>query len=128
MKTFEDNRGLILDFEDGVSIITSNKGAVRARHFHCITGHKVYLTKGSLEYYERHLDNKHLRPIKFTINAPALFETDRLLEHEMIFTAELSEMTCVRTGAPDHWTQQDYENDLVRFDYSLKDIYDNWKE
>lgn len=125
MTKYEDYRGLIIDFLDGTQSITSNFGAIRARHHHKTSGHIVYLTKGSLEYYERPVGDNG-KPTKFIITAPAKFETDKLIDHEMVFTSALSEMYCVRTGGS--FTHDEYEADLVRFNYSLKDIYDNWKE
>lgn len=61
---FKDNRGDISDIFynhpiDHVAIINSKKGAVRGDHYHKSTTQHMYMTKGSLRYYFRNVDESN---------------------------------------------------------------------
>jgi len=120
MKKFEDNRGVIIDFENGVQHIHSVAGAVRANHYHKTSGHDCYLTKGALNYYERPV-GENSPPLKLHLIAPVLFSTGPMVEHSMQFTED-STFICVRTGGS--YTPEEYEADIVRFDHKLEE--ENW--
>jgi hypothetical protein len=115
MKTFTDDRGDIIDFENGVQQIDTFAGKVRANHYHLTSGHDCYLTKGALNYYERPANSKE-PPVKLHIIAPAVFSTGPMMEHTMEFTKD-STFVCVRTGGS--YTSEEYEKDIVRFDHNL---------
>src|SRR6185312_6954942 len=40
----------------GVALITSKKGSERSNHYHLEDNHYLYVVSGSMEYYERGLD------------------------------------------------------------------------
>lgn len=120
MEIFEDNRGKIIDLGNGYQIIESVAGSVRARHYHKKSGHYCILTRGALEYYEKDVGSNQ-RPSKQVIRAPAVFSTTNKVMHEMVFI-EPSEFVCIRTGGS--FTPEEYEQDLVRFPYSLKDEHE----
>jgi hypothetical protein len=127
IKNFTDNRGTILDFGNGVQIIDSYARASRASHWHRSSGHDCYLTKGSLNYYERPVGSKD-KPTKVHIVAPARFSTGPMVEHTMVFV-ENSTFVCVRTGGS--YTPEEYEADIVRFDHNLEEVFNAhsfWEE
>jgi hypothetical protein len=127
MKIYTDERGTIIDYGNGVQIIYTFKGKSRAHHFHRSSGHDAYLTKGRLNYYER-AANSNDTPTKVIITAPALFSTGPMVEHSMCFTED-STFVCVRTGGS--FTHDEYENDIVRFDHNLEEVFNAhflWEE
>ena len=122
MKTFTDARGDINDFGDGTLVITCNTGAKRANHFHKKSGHRSILVTGAMEYYEKPTGSDE-KPSKQVLKAPAIFDTFSQVDHLMFFT-EPSTFVCLRIGGS--ITPEEYETDLVRLDYDMKDLYDNW--
>lgn len=122
MKTFTDHRGDINDFGDGTLVITCNSGSKRANHYHRFSSHRSVLVYGELEYYEKP-SNSNEKPTKQIIKAPAIFDTKNQVDHLMFFT-EPSAFVCLRIGGS--ITPEEYETDLVRLDYDMKDLYDNW--
>ena len=124
MKTFTDSRGTIYDFENGTHVITCKAGSKRANHYHKTSSHRSILTRGSLDYYEKPT-NSLQKPIKQNIVAPAIFDTDCLIDHLMHFQED-SEFVCLRINGSD--TPEEYEKDVVRLNYDMQEVYDNWKE
>lgn len=124
---FIDDRGMIETICKNVDVlrIKTNKGFSRASHFHKHSGHWSMVTHGNIKYYERPALSAQ-KP-SFTIyKSGDLFWTDKLIEHMMVFDDyEDNEFLCFSTGDRD---QIEYEKDLVRLDFSLKSLYDNWKD
>ncbi|MBT89684.1 MAG: hypothetical protein CMN79_04255 [Spirochaetales bacterium] len=58
--SFEDERGIITNILDekiyGAVLITCNKGAIRANHYHQRDSHWSYMLSGKMEYYEKPSD------------------------------------------------------------------------
>jgi hypothetical protein len=78
---------------------------------------------GRMEYFERPVDTE-VKPDKFIVDSTVLFYTGPRIEHTMYFLED-SLFMCYSFGKRD---QESYENDLVRMSYSLKHLYDNWKD
>src|ERR1700678_2966445 len=61
-KPFIDDRGVIQNLLNtpisGTAVITSIKGSVRSNHYHREDFHYLYVVSGSMEYYERGVDEK----------------------------------------------------------------------
>lgn len=123
LPSFTDERGTIQNLVvganiDSVSVITSVKGAIRANHWHRISGHACIMTKGSVDYFERPVGSQD-KPTKVSIGIGQVFWTGPNVEHAMLFTGEENEMWCFRTGAS---SQAEYENELVRLNFDLTQI------
>ncbi len=110
---FIDARGEILNLLDlptgSVSLITSNKGAVRANHYHKTDWHYCWMQKGSMDYYYRPVGAK--TPAKYIrVEEGQMVYTGSMEEHAMVFTSEAA-MWCF-AGNPR--SSHDYEADTVR--------------
>lgn len=122
-ETIADERGAIKKIAIAVDVlnITSKKGSKRAAHYHKFSSHLCRLLTGKMLYYERAaLSNE--RPTKIEINPGDYFFTDKQVEHLMVFLED-SEFDCFSFGSRE---KADYEKDLVRIDWDLQDIYNNW--
>lgn len=124
-ETIKDDRGEIIKVAQNVDVlrITSKKGTKRAAHWHKHSSHLCLLVSGKMSYYERKV-GLDARPIKVEINPNDYFFTGPQIEHLMVFEED-SVFDCYSFGSRN---KQDYENDLVRINYDLQEIYDNWKE
>lgn len=124
-ETIKDERGEIRKIAKNVDVleISSKEGTKRANHRHLKFGHICYLEYGEIEYYERDVGSNQ-RPLKTVIRPGEYFFTDAKKEHLMKFTAN-SWFLCFSFGSRD---REDYENDTVKLDYDLEEIYNNWKD
>lgn len=108
-------RGIIEKLAEGsfqsVMRITSQKGAVRANHYHKHDSHLCYLVKGKIEYVTRDVGNDQAPIHRTTIQPGQLFYTPPMLVHAMVFLED-SEFLCFTTSP--RRTQEDYEDDVVR--------------
>lgn len=128
LKKYIDDRGeiaMILESAEigSVSLIRSHSGKTRANHYHLTDTHFIYIVKGNMEIYERPINN-HEKPLKKILNVNDLWFTNFGTEHTMYFP-----IYC------DFWcfsklprNQSNYESETVRFDYDLRNIYNNWKD
>lgn len=114
----KDERGVIEEICQDAHVlrITTKKGSRRAAHYHKTTGHWVFVTKGSIKYFERPVGSPS-DPFIRTYKEGEIFYTGPLMAHLMLFEEyEDNEFLCFSTGKRD---QINYENDLVRLDYNL---------
>jgi hypothetical protein len=124
-KTYTDERGDIQTIAQNVDVlnITSKKGSKRAAHYHKFSSHLCKLNYGEISYYERPATSQE-KPIKVTINPGDYFFSDKMVEHLMKFEDD-SEFLCFSFGSRN---KEDYENDLVRIDWDLEEIYNSLQE
>ena len=88
-KPFCDERGSIqplVDIEMKSSVlITSEKGSIRANHYHKTDWHYCYILAGEIKYYFRTHGNKDLAE-ELIIKEKQMFFTPPMVEHAMVFT------------------------------------------
>lgn len=110
---FRDARGLILPLVDlpmrSAVLIRSNKGAVRANHYHKTDWHYCYMVSGEMEYYERPAGAKN-KPTLLVAKAGDLVFTPPGVEHAMRFTKKTEWLVLSRNPRD----QASYEADVVR--------------
>lgn len=108
-------RGIIEKLAEGsfqsIMRITSQKGTVRANHYHKHDSHLCYLVRGKIEYVTREVGNEQAPIHRMTIQPGQLFSTPPMLVHAMVFLED-SEFFCFTTSP--RRTQEDYEGDVVR--------------
>lgn len=108
---FTDSRGLILpiihDFAN-VQMIYSNKGAIRANHYHKTDSHYCYMVTGSVRYLWRNHGEDTISEEHFSQGQ--MFLTGPNIDHEMIFQED-SVMVVVSEHKRDAST---YDEDIVR--------------
>ena len=124
-ETIKDERGEIKKIAQNVDVLNifSKKGTKRAAHYHKNSSHLCKLLNGKMFYYERPACSG-TKPIKIEISPGDYFFSGPMLEHLMSFTED-SEFECFSFGSRN---KEDYENDLVRINYDLEDVYNNWKD
>lgn len=122
-KNYRDNRGVIETLCKNVDVlrITSKAGTERANHWHKTSNHWCLVTKGIIEYFERPT-GENVKPTVSFFEVGDLFYTGPMVEHTMFFPED-TEFYCFSGGDR---TQEAYENDLVRFSKSLKEVYNNY--
>lgn len=113
---FKDERGLIENLLhtpiNSIAKIVSEKGAVRANHYHKTDFHYTYVISGSVEYWEKDLAGKE-SPTKKVFKTGDLFFTPPNRLHKMVFL-EKTEMFTFAKNLKDH---EHYEDDVVRVDF-----------
>lgn len=121
----QDNRGEIrrIGRNGDLLRITCNKGSSRGKHYHEKHGHVSWCINGVIEYYERPV-KQDIKPLKVTLKPGDCITTTNMVEHEFV-ALEDSIFDCYSYGSRD---RANYEKDLVKLSYSLKDIYDNWND
>lgn len=117
----EDERGAITDIIDDVSIrhvslISFNKGAIRANHFHKLSGQYNYLLSGKVELLIR-IDADG--PICQSVLNPGDFAYIPPLVHHALVAIENSELIAL-TSLPR--SEHGYENDTFRLPRPLTDL------
>lgn len=112
---FIDARGEIFKLlDDGktsiksVLLITSNKGAIRANHYHKKDSHYVYMLSGSMEYTEQPLKGGKKESV--IIKKGDLLYTPPMTIHAMRFLEDSAFLTL----ATESRRQKAYEDDTVR--------------
>src|ERR1700675_3073177 len=85
---FVDERGAIQNLLNtsinGAAILTSKKGSIRSNHYHREDFHYLYIISGSMEYYERDLNEEFVgKPL--IINAGEMVFTPPLKVHKTVF-------------------------------------------
>lgn len=124
---YEDNRGTIQMLLEScqigsISKITSFANTTRANHWHKEDGHFIEVLLGEVELYERPVGSNE-KPIKKIVKPGEISFTESLVEHTMYFPCE----TIFNCYSLQSRNSINYENETTRFNYSLKNIYDNWK-
>ncbi len=88
---FEDERGFIQMLVNtpikNVTLIKSNKGAIRANHYHKTDWHYMYMFEGQSDYYYRPAESKE-EPKKIVWKKNQLIFTPPMEEHTTVFTQE----------------------------------------
>jgi quercetin dioxygenase-like cupin family protein len=98
-------------------MIFSEKGSVRAEHWHREDFHYCYVVSGELLYLERPVGSDEL-PVVTRLGTGALFFTPPQVEHAMYFTQPTTFLTLGKLSR----THEAYEADLVRLTKKLCDI------
>lgn len=115
-----DDRGRIADAFFGVNInhvvvIDSIKGAIRGNHYHKETVQSILITKGSLEYWYKSLDENALTQFVVAVEGDVItsgkneIHTMKILENDTQFIAFTEG---VRGG-------KNYESDTYRVENSI---------
>ena len=88
---FEDDRGFIQMLVNtpikNVTLIKSNKGAIRANHYHKTDWHYMYMFEGQSDYYFRPAESKE-EPKKIVWKKNQLIFTPPMEEHTTVFTED----------------------------------------
>lgn len=117
----EDARGKITNVLSrplgSYAVIESNKGTVRAEHWHKKDWHFCWVAEGKILYFERPVGSDEL-PKVTTVTKGQMFFTGPNLEHSMYFMED-TVFTCLGRLSR---KQEDYETDLVRLEKKLTDI------
>lgn len=114
--SFVDDRGIIthiLNLNPKIKtglFIGSNKGAIRANHYHKKDVHYTYLLTGEFEYFEKSALTKRSKIEKVVVKPGDLVITPAQKVHSMKFT-QISTMIVFTTEPRD---QKHYEIDTVR--------------
>ena len=115
-KPYSDDRGIIQTLVSlnesqmrSAVLIESQKGSLRANHYHKMDWHYCYIISGSIEYYYRPV-NSDKEPMKILIKTGQVFYTPPMVEHAMVFPEDTVFLT-LGGGTRLH---EDYEDDLVR--------------
>ncbi len=114
---FIDERGIIQNILNipinAVAIITSKVGSIRSNHWHKDNDHYLYILSGSLEYYERDLneDGNAINPVIFKTGE--MFYTPPRKVHKVIFLED----TIMLSLGKNIKTHVAHEEDLVREEF-----------
>ncbi len=103
-----------------ISVITSEPGSVRAKHWHKNDGHWILITKGQIDYYESKLKGQSRDVKMIVLKEGDIYFTGPHIKHEMHFP-EYTEFYCFSLLNRD---SEGYENETVRFDESLRTAYE----
>ena len=113
---FVDQRGEIFKLlDDGetiiksVLLITCNKGAIRANHYHRKDTHWVYMLSGSMEYTEAAVDGKGYKETVLVKKGDLVY-TPSTVAHAMRFLED----SVFLTLSTESRHQDAYEDDTVR--------------
>jgi len=110
---FADARGAIQPLVDvdmkSCVLITSNKGTLRANHYHKTDWHYCYVLAGSIDYYHRPHGSGET-PEKVVVEQGQMFFTPPLVDHAMVFNQDTTFLTWGRNSR----RQEVYEADVVR--------------
>ncbi len=110
---FQDDRGYIqslLNFPmKNLSMIFSNKGAIRSNHNHYTDWHYMYTISGSFDYYYRPHGSKK-EPILERFKAGEMVFTPPMEDHACIFTSD----TLLVVASRHPRDQETYESDVIR--------------
>ena len=120
----EDSRGNISDIFynhpiDHVAVINSKKGVFRGDHYHKLTTQHIYMTKGSLRYYYRKL-NEGDDKIKSVVVKEGEMVTTGPNEVHALEILEDNQFIAFSEGKRGG---NDYENDTFRISQSIMKNY-----
>ena len=112
---FVDPRGAIQPLVDmtmeSCVLISSEKGSVRANHYHRTDWHFCYVLEGEIEYYCRPHGSSE-EPRKVRVGKGEVIFTGPMEEHAMVFTKDTVFLTLGRNSR----RQEVYEADVVRIE------------
>lgn len=119
-----DNRGDISDIfynhpVDHVAIINSKKGAFRGDHYHKFTTQHIYMTKGSLRYHYRKIDEGNDK-VKSVVVYEGEMMTTRPNEVHALEMIEDNQFIAFSEGKRGG---KDYESDTYRVSPSIMKKY-----
>jgi quercetin dioxygenase-like cupin family protein len=110
---FMDERGIIQNIVNtpinGVAIITSKAGSVRSNHYHKTDFHYLYVLSGSMEYYERGVDD-YFRGAPLIVKVGEMVFTPPMKIHKTVFLEE----TVLLSMAKNFRDHNSHESDVVR--------------
>ncbi len=119
-----DDRGNISDIFynhpiDHIAIINSKKGAFRGDHYHKFTTQHIFMTKGSLKYYFRKVDENNDKVRSVVIKEGEMVTTGPNEVHalEMIEDNQFIALSEGKRGG------NDYESDTFRVSPSIMKKY-----
>lgn len=121
---YNDSRGKIqMVLEDcnigSISRIETYPNNGRAGHYHKRDSHFIIINEGQIEIYERPVNSSE-KPIKTILNKGDIHYTGPMVEHYMWMPC----FTIFDCYSLLKRTSQNYEEETVRFEHNLKDIYD----
>tara|TARA_B100000900_G_scaffold413082_1_gene436214 strand:+ start:29 stop:433 length:405 start_codon:yes stop_codon:yes gene_type:complete len=123
---FEDSRGIILDIfeaepKEHGALITFNKGAIRANHYHKKTTQYTFLVSGNLLMRTAKVDyeGKFIENIKEDVIKPYMLITHRPYEAHAF---EASENATILAFACGLRGGKDYEKDVYRL---INNMFEN---
>lgn len=97
---------------NGAAIITSKNGSVRSNHYHNEDFHYLYIISGSMEYYERIVDEVFVgKP--FIVTAGQMVFTPPKRVHKTVFLED-TVMISLSKRNRDH---ESHEQDVVRVEF-----------
>jgi hypothetical protein len=118
---FSDFRGsinnLLLSPINSVARITSQRGTIRANHYHLTDWHYAFVESGELYYFEREIGSD-IVPDPQKIMPGTMFFTPPNVEHAMLFTRD----TVFFTFARNIRSHESHESDLVRVSFVTDDV------
>jgi mannose-6-phosphate isomerase-like protein (cupin superfamily) len=97
---------------NGVAIIHSITGSVRSNHYHKIDFHYLYVVSGSMEYYERGL-NEEFTGTPLVVKAGQMVFTPPLKVHKTIFLEDTVLISMSKRNR-DH---ESHEDDVIRLEF-----------
>ena len=125
-KPFIDGRGKIQPLVDmmmkSAVLITSNKGSLRANHFHKTDWHYCYVLSGCIEYFHRPTGSDE-KPQIIEIQEGEMVFTPPMVDHGMRFPEDTTFLTLSRNPRD----QESYEADVVRIDLVPTEGLTAWK-
>jgi quercetin dioxygenase-like cupin family protein len=114
--SFSDERGIIQNLINapinGAAIITSKTGTTRSNHYHKEDFHYLYVLSGSMEYYERGLDEEFVgEPL--VVNAGQMVFTPPMKVHKTVFLED-TVLVSLSKNNRDH---NSHEADVIRVQF-----------
>ena len=91
-----------------VSIIRSNAGSYRSRHYHLTDEHVLYVLEGRMLYWERDLDSEYGEPVE--VNQGEAIRTGPLVVHQTYFPVPTALLSMSRKPRD----SKSHEADVVR--------------
>lgn len=118
---FKDERGFISRIIDDKKIniksilyIERKKGTDGANHFHKKDSHFIYILKGKVEYLEKDM-NKNNAKVQSVVLLPGdMVLSKPMMAHSTVFLED----TVFMAFATEHRSQEEYEKDTVRLNFT----------
>ena len=124
-KPFVDARGEIQPLIDmmmeSAVMIKSQKGSLRANHYHKTDWHYCYVISGAIEYHHR-LTGSTDAPDTMTVKQGEMVFTPPMVDHGMTFLEDTVFLTLSRNPRD----QESYEQDVVRVDMMPTEGLTSW--
>jgi len=124
-KPFVDARGEIQPLVDmmmeSAVMIKSQKGSLRANHYHKTDWHYCYVISGAIEYHHRPTGSTDA-PDTMTVKQGEMVFTPPMVDHGMTFPEDTVFLTLSRNPRD----QKSYEQDVVRVDMMPTEGLTSW--